>query len=321
MERVILDTSVLLTGPFRPKSWAAHLGEAKNECTFVVTEYVLSECKHMLRAAADSALTLRAADATVMQFIRELGAVVVPDTIVRSTRTSADAKDQPIVDAAVAHDCTVICTYNLADFGSVGVRSASPLGLLKQLTIRPDWWAVQIPVLGERGTILAVGHISSLGTILESDDGTTICERDDAMIVAEGPGARRFVPKLPLPRDKLVGFMLRYRESGDCEAAYWRLSNSGSEFTVDGTKVILTQGKVHLSNPLPRMMFNGNWGFFAAIINLSGIPSYVPDKAVPHVMRDSCLEGLCGAADIRAAMRRREIIRGPSGELLVAFPS
>ena len=321
MERVLLDASVLLTGPFRRKSWAARLPDAKAECTFVVTEYVLNECDHMLTAAADSALTRRAANATLMQFIAELGAVVVPDTIASATSRSTDAKDQPIIDAARANGCTVICTYNLADFATAGLRSASPLGLLKQLVVRPDWWAIQIPVLGERGTILAVGDISSLRTILEGDDGTTISERDDAMIVAEGPGSRRFIPKRPLPRHELVGFMLRYRESGDCEAAYWPLESSGTEFVVAGAKVVLTQGRVRLSNPVPRMMFNGNWGFFAAIINLSGIPSYVPDKAVPYIMRDSCLEGLSGAADIRAAMARRVIVRGSSGELLVAFPS
>lgn len=319
--RVFLDTNVLLTGAYKRSGFAGQLPFATGQCTFVASEYARRECEALLRSTARSKRVEAAALATLNIFSQQVKVLYVPNAKASSGLRASDPNDQPILDAAVEHNCEIICTYNLKHFPGSGIRVLSPLGLLKQLDQRPDGWAIQPPVLGRRGTILVMGYLHSLGQILETADGLIAFNDATGKIALRGPqtGTYQSPHALPLGVEP-IAFLFRYRESGDFDASAWPISPTPDlGATIAGPKIVLAQGRSSFREPV-QALITQDGQFNGALTNLSGIPQFVPEREVPYIVRDGCLDAWIGSTGIAAAMARCDEYVAPDGGLFIGFP-
>lgn len=326
--RVLLDTNVVITGALMRSSFAGQLEIAKGEITYVITEYILREAERVVRSAAEETMIGEAAVRTIGNFVTLLGAVVIPEGSTIDASAVRDEDDRPVYAAALHNSCDTICTYNLADFPeSADVRVRSPLALLQQLGPGKGYMMLQYPILDEDGTIFIQGrlhHETAMGEILVAQNGTRVFNDPRGYVQVTGPDVSRAKLRHRLAGDEWISFFFRYRRSGHLEAVMWmpdytRPKPGGG---VETRKVVLTEGTARIQPPVtPKLVFNGNFGFFGAVSNISGIPLYVRDRQVPTVIRNRSLECVIGSIDVRKLLARCEFYRLASGEMFVGFPN
>jgi rRNA-processing protein FCF1 len=318
--RVLLDTNVVLTGALRPASPAGKLASVREKVTFNVTDLVMHECRRVLKEAAGGwNERYQLAVLTVESYLKELGALLLPDDLGTNPSPKADLR---IHAAAKAYGCDAICTYNPSDFPADGVPTISPLGLKKR--IDPPTLAnyIQVPFLGDAGTLFFMGtlhHHSSMGNILETANGIRFSTDGDGYIRVSGTSVRVNVAS-PLGGTDLTVFFLRYTSAGQFKASLWLPPTAPRWTDTQGFRErILTAGQLEFARPVRGLLGDGS--FFGVVFGYSGVPHYVRDNVIPHVIRNQCLEAVWGSADIAALLQACQVGQTPDGRFFLGLPA
>jgi rRNA-processing protein FCF1 len=324
--RVLLDTNVVLTGALRPASPAGKLASVRDTVTFSVTDLVMHECRRVLREAAGGRnKRYQLAVLTVESYLKELGALLLPDNDGASPPSKADLR---IHAAAQSYGCDAICTYNPGDFPADGIPTISPLALRKRIAVASATGGsltlehfIQVPILGDSGTLFFMGtlqHPSSMGNVLETGSGVRFATDGDGYIRVSGSDARVNVTA-PLGGTDLTVFFLRYTSAGQFKASLW-LPPTAPRWTWDQgfQERVLTAGQVPFAGPMRPLLGDGS--FFGMVIGYSGVPHYVRDTMIPHVIRNHCLEAVWGSADIAALLQTCVVGQTPDGRWFLGLP-
>jgi rRNA-processing protein FCF1 len=324
--RVLLDTNVVLTGALRPASPAGKLASVRDTVTFSVTDLVMHECRRVLREAAGGRnKRYHLAVLTVDAYLKELGALLLPDNDGPRPPPKADLR---IHAAAQSYGCDAICTYNPSDFPEDGVPTISPLGLRKQIartTATTESFTleqfIQVPILGNAGTLFFMGtlhHPSSMGNILEAGNGLRFVTDGDGYIRVSGTHTHVNVTA-PLGGTDLSVFFLRYTSAGQFKASLW-LPPTAPRWTWDQgfQERVLTTGQVPFAGAVRALLGDGS--FAGVVIGYSGVPHYVRDNMIPHVIRNQCLEAVWGSADIAALLQACVVGQTPDDRFFLGLP-
>jgi len=317
--RVLLDTNVVLTGALRPASPAGKLASVREKVTFSVTDLVMHECRRILRQAAGGRnARYRLAVLTVESYLKELGALLLPDDPGKNPPPKADHR---IHAAALAYGCDAICTYNPNDFPTDGVKTISPLGLKKRIDPPTLRNFIQVPVLGDSGTLFFMGtlhHPSSMGNILETGNGMRFYTDGDGYVRISGTNARVNVTT-PFGGTDLTVFFLRYTSAGQFNASLWLPPTAPRWDETQGFEErVLTTGQVPFTSPVRGLLGDGS--FYGVVFGYSGVPHYVRDNMIPHVIRNQCLEAVWGSADIAALLQVCQVGQMPDGRWFLGLP-
>jgi rRNA-processing protein FCF1 len=327
--RVLLDTNVVLTGALRPASPAGKLASVRDTVTFSVTDLVMHECRRVLREAAGGRnKRYQLAVLTVESYLKELGALLLPDDDGPSPPPKADLR---IHAAAQTYRCDSICTYNPSDFPADGIPTISPLALQKRVATASAAkgsldapkleYFIQVPILADSGTLFFMGtlhHPSSMGNILETGAGIRFATDGDGYIRVSGTDARVNVTA-PFGGTDLTVFFLRYTSEGQFKASLF-LPPTAPRWTWDQgfQERILTTGQLPFANPVRALLGDGS--FFGVVIGYSGVPHYVRDNMIPHVIRNHCLEAVWGSEDIATLLQTCVVGQTPDGRWFLGLP-
>ena len=317
--RVLLDTNVVLTGALRPASPAGKLSSVRGTVTFNVTDLVMHECRRVLKEAAGGwNKRYQLAVLTVESYLKELGALLLPD---KPGETPAAKADLRIHAAALAYGCDAICTYNPSDFPTDGALTISPFGLKKRIDPPTLGNFIQIPFLGDAGTLFFMGtlhHPSSMGNILETGNGIRFSTDGDGYIRISGTSARVTVTA-PFGGTDLTAFSFRYTSTGQFKASLWLPPTAPRWTETQGfAERILTAGQVQFARPVRTLLGDGS--FFGTVFGYSGVPHYVHDNMIPHVIRNQCLEAVWGSEDIAALLQACKVGQTSDGRFFLGLP-
>lgn len=325
--RVFVDANVLLSAALYRGGFPSLLRFAKSEFTFVVSEYVLTECEQNITRRAPTPRSAAAVRQLFRAFVEHFGFVIVPPSVERTETGIQDPADVPVYIAAADSRCDVICTYNLQHFPIDGIRALPPLALLNLLddrSVLPAHVEVQRPVLGDSGTLLVLAHFhhpSSLGRIIKTGQGARIFADENGFVQVEGHSSGRFTARAPLEAQSWVAFILRYKPSGQFQAVMWssRLPPGEPVTSADLTKLILTDGQIPFAPPITtQLVFEEDHHFAAAVRNISGVPLYVRDSQIPFVISSGSLECLVGSRNLDEVFSRVDF-RGVGGDVYVGL--
>jgi len=317
--RVLLDTNVVLTGALRPASPAGKLGSVREKVTFSVTDLVMHECRRVLKEAAGGwNQRYQLAVLTVESYLNELGALLLPDDPGTNPSPKADLR---IHAAARAYGCDAICTYNPGDYPTAGVLTISPLGLKKRIDPPTLGNFIQVPFLGDSGTLFFMGtlhHPSSMGNILETGDRTRFSTDGDGFVRISGTNARVNVTT-PFGGTDVTAFSFRYTAAGQFKASLWLPPTAPRWNETQGFQErVLTTGQVPFASPVRGLLGDGS--FYGVVFGYSGVPHYVRDNMIPHVIRNRCLEAVWGSADIAALLQVCVVGQTPDGRFFLGLP-
>jgi hypothetical protein len=317
--RVLLDTNVILTGALSPRSFAGQLGSVLGSASFIFPDQVRHEYRRVLREAAGGRERFyQAAVLTVESYLCDLGALQLPDHVGTQALAKADLK---IHAAALHHGCDAICTYNPRDCPTDGVPTISPLGLKKRIDPPTLNQFIQVPLLGDSGTLFFMGtlnHPSSLGNILETGKGIRFCTDGDGFVRIFGTNARVSVTA-PLGGTDCTVFLLRYTSAGQFKASLWLPPTAPRWVETAGFEErILTAGQVPFASPVRGLLGDGS--FYGVVFGYSGVPHYVRDNMIPHVIRNRCLEAVWGSEDVAALLQACVLGQTPDGRWFLELP-
>jgi rRNA-processing protein FCF1 len=317
--RVLLDTNVVLTGALSPRSPAGQLSSVRGTVAFNVTDLVMHECRRILRQAAGGRnKRYQLAVLTVESYLKALGALLLPDDAGASPAPKADLR---IHAAAQAYGCDTICTYNPSDFPADGVPTISPLGLKKRIDPPTPGNFIQVPFLGDSGTLFFMGtlhHPSSMGNILETGNGIRFETDSNGHVRVSGADARVIVTATFGGTD-LTAFFLRYTSTGQFKASLWLPPTAPRWTWTEGfTERILTAGQVQFASPVRGLLGDGS--FSGVVFGYSGVPHYVRDNMIPHVIRNQCLEAVWGSEDIASLLQACQVGQTPDGRFFLELP-
>lgn len=324
VQRALLDTNVILSGAMRQNGPAGRLRQISSRVQFVVADCALRECRQVVELHAPNAMVAKGTLHAIDNFCLALRALQVPDATPPPRMTLRDPSDAPLVGAALEYGCDTVCTYNQRDFTGHGIKVLSPLGILK-IAAEPDAALfVQYPVLGSSGTIMLLGnlhHETSMGEIMVTENRVRVFNNSDGYVAVEGADVESCTMIRPLSGNDLIAFFFRYSTSGRFEASLWSPRDTRNWREAESfDKTVLTRGQATFSEPVtPRLVFNGNFGFYARVVGMSGIPIFVRDGRIPDAIRSMCLEAITGSEDVRELLARAELIKTPEGDMYIGF--
>lgn len=297
--RVLLDTNVVLSGALRPASPAGQLSTVRDSVSFMVSDLVMHECRRVLREAAGGRNTrYRLAVLTVERYLQDIGALLLPDHVGEDPPAKADLR---IHATALSYGCHAICTYNPRDFPNGQVETVSPHGLKRRYG--PDVLEkfVQVPILGEAGTLFFMGtlhHHSAMGNILEAGNGLRVFADENGYVQVGRPNAPRVNVTAPLVGMEVIAFFLRYTQAGQFKASLWFPEGTSKNWFASERfqERVLTTGQVRFEPPLRPCLGDGS--FYGVVLGYSGVPHYVRDNMIPYAIHNLCLEAVWGGEDI-----------------------
>ena len=324
--RALIDTNVILAGAMRQDGPAGRLTRISDRVGFVISDYALRECRQVVERHAPNPLVAQGTLHALDVFCLTLRALQVPDAKLPPDTKLRDPRDGPLLGAALEYDCDTICTYNQRDFAGHGLKVLSPLGILKLVAEPEASLFVQCPVLGASGTLMMLGilhHETSMGEILVTSNGIRVFNNAEGYVAVEGSDVTKCTIERPLIGGEIIAFFFRYDHTGRFEASLWSPRDSRNWREAQHfDKAVLTSGRAIFAEPVtPRLVFNGNFGFFARVLGLSGIPGFVRDRRIPDAIRSMCLEAVAGSEDIRELLARAELVSTPEGDMYIGYPS
>lgn len=298
--RVFLDTNVILTGAFTDCGPAASLG-ALVKATFLYSPYVLDECHHLIERSAPNEQIVRIASARIQSYLKRLRAECVSDCSPPAGISALDPGDDAVLGAAIASNADAVCTYNVKDFPANEIDVSTPLSVHRSVSEPTIDQYIQPIVLAARGTVLLFGrihHQSSMGPILQSENGTTVVADHEGYIRLIGPSVKRHRTVRPLTAGREFKLTIRYNQS-DFEASLWSKNSAAWE------KEVLASGSADFSDTtMPLLFFVPNHRFSGHIQCISGLPRYVKDTQLTSALDNYSLEAVAGSLDLRSFFQR-----------------
>jgi predicted nucleic acid-binding protein len=294
--RVFLDSNVVLTGAFNPQGPAATLAALQGQVSFIYSDRVLEECLYLVQRDAPSAAVQQAAEHSVRSYLANLRALQVPDASPPPGIAAFDEGDHLILGAALASKSDALCSYNIKDFPPEHISIGTPLAIHRSNPGPRLEHFIQPINLSSKGTLLFFGslhHESSMGPILQSDNGVTVLADEQGFIRLTGAAVKRFRTLKPLPGATEFRLVVRYKEN-DFEAALWRKDS------ITWHKEVITSGTASFSHSTtPILCFVQNPKFSGHIQCISGLPRFVRDKQMPAALDKYSLEAVAGSLDLK----------------------
>lgn len=309
--RILLDTNVILTGALNPLGPSAQLQRIREKSTFLVSERVMRECVWNISKASPNAIVEGFARQAVEGYLGGLGAIQIEDTKCVSAICD-DPDDQIIYETAQSSRCTYVCTYNVRDFPAGDVKAKTPLAILrdsqdikqedlgKPIEDSNMFLHIQYPLLGRSGTLLVIGQImdrASVGKILTSQAVQLFVDKD-GYIQIEGDGVANQKSNIPIDEVGISALVIRYKP-GNLEVTRWRPSewfDSGQNWS----KEVLATANCEVSADVrTSLIFEKGNRLRGYIWNISGIPRYMKEKNIIHVLSSGSLEAAAGSLDLK----------------------
>lgn len=299
--KAILDSNVILTGVLFPNSFSAKLSELNNQVNFVYTDYIWQEIVNKICESAGA--NIKAANIFLNlseSYLINLNAKKYTQKKSCQTKLLKDHNDQPIYDAACAHGCDYICTYNLADFpDQAGPPKAIPPHTLL-MKFRKYNIYIEYPVLGKEGTlfmIFDIMHPSSLGPILKFQDGTIFGGTKDGQLSLNGPSVKSKSKNHCLPENKIINLFFSYDKNGNFYTKIFFEANGKTR------EQQLCRGNFTPSPPCePLLFFSRNHGFYGHVRHISSFPKF-RRRNLRKAIKFGCLDAICGSADIKEMIK------------------
>lgn len=306
---IFLDTNIILTGSLNPYGPSNALIKLVKKVKYFTSQRVIQECIWNLEKKTNNPLKIKFVESLIGNFCKELDIKIVEDTEPKQIICS-DPDDQYIYDAALTYDCKYICTYNVKDFPIGIIDSRTPHYLIHKIDHNNVDNYVQYPLLADKGTLLFMGklhHKSSMGDILFSSCGIKVYSNQNGTICIEGKNVRSSKAFSNLEGDTSLAITLRYNKS-NFEASKWNFDG------IKWNKTLLTTAECTFSKETkPLLFFKENHNFFGHIQNISGIPRYVKDKSMQHVLSNNSLETAVGSLDLKYVLDNIKIIKIQNG--------
>ncbi|WP_320545814.1 PIN domain-containing protein [Aeromonas veronii] len=313
---VFLDTNVVLTGALNPYGPASRLSKLLGEVIFYTSQRVIQECTWLLNKKTKDEQKINLAGYLINSYLKSLNTILVPDEEVSHTVVCYDVDDQYIYDAARKHNCEYICTYNVRDFPASQIKARTPHYILLEQEQNNIENYIQLPLLNKHGTMIFIGslaHKSSMGKILQSDSGINVFTNNNGDICIEGKSVKNIFKSSSLEGNIEQVLSFRYN-SDNFEAARWSLRDGNWD------KQVLTRANCSFSeNTKPLLFFCKDHNFNGHVKNVSGIPRYVKDKHMQHVLSNKSLETVAGSLDLKYVLDNTKIMTTPNG-LKIEYP-
>lgn len=313
---VFLDTNVVLTGALNPYGPASRLSKLLGEVIFYTSQRVIQECTWLLNKKTKDEQKINLAGYLINSYLKSLNTILVPDEEVSHTVVCYDVDDQYIYDAARKHNCEYICTYNVRDFPASQIKARTPHYILLEQEQNNIENYIQLPLLNKHGTMIFIGslaHKSSMGKILQSDSGINVFTNNNGDICIEGKSVKNIFKSSSLEGNIEQVLSFRYN-SDNFEAARWSLRDGNWD------KQVLTRANCSFSeNTKPLLFFCKDHNFYGHVKNVSGIPRYVKDKHMQHVLSNKSLETVAGSLDLKYVLDNTKIMTTPNG-LKIEYP-
>lgn len=299
--RVFLDTNVILTGAFTDHGPAASLGSLV-KATFLYSPYVLDECHHLIECNAPNEQIARMASARIQGYLKQLRSECVPDSPPPAGVSANDPGDDAVLGAALASNADVVCTYNIKDFPTKEIGVSTPLSVHRSVSKPTIEQYIQPVMLSAKGTLLLFGrihHRSSMGPILQSENGTTVVADHEGYIRLIGSSVQRHKAFRPLTAGQEFKLTIRYNKS-DFEASLW-----SKNLTAWKKEVLASGSAVFSITTMPLLFFVPDHKFSGHIQCISGLPRYVKDRHLEIALDNYSLEAVAGSLDLRSFFQRR----------------
>ena len=294
--RVFLDSNVVLTGAFNPHGPAATLVALQGLVRFIYSDRVWDECIYLIKHYAPTTAVQQAAEQAVRSYLASLRALQVPDASPPLGIAAFDEGDELILGAALASQSDALCSYNIKDFPPEHISVVTPLAIHRSNTGPRLEHFIQPINLSSKGTLLFFGslhHESSMGPILESDNGVSVLADEKGFIRLTGAAVKRIRTLKPLPVATEFRLVLRYKEN-DFEAALWRKDS------ITWRKEVIASGAASFSqSTTPILCFVQKPKFSGHIQCISGLTRYVKDKQMPAALDNYSLEAVAGSLDLK----------------------
>ena len=307
---IFLDTNVVLTGALNPYGPARNLLKLTKDVTFYTSQRVMQECRWLLEKKTDNQQKQDFVLSQIDGYLSKLNAILVEDEPESKNATCHDVDDQYIFDSAVKYNCKYISTYNVRDFPTDEVKAKTPHFILHEIDDQNIDNYIQLPLLNKHGTMIFIGqlhHKSSMGNILRSDSGIRVFSDHNGKICIKGESVKNVCQLDALEGNKEQVLSFRYN-SGNFEAARW--SYDGAAWN----KQVVTRANCSFSEETsPLLFFCPNHNFFGHVKNVSGIPRYVKDKHMQHVLSNKSLETATGSLDLKYVLDNTKIVNTLSG--------
>lgn len=309
--RVMLDANVVLTGALSPNGPASALVELAGDVKFVFSDYVLDECCKQIQNAAESVLVAELSESTVLTFLANASAELVPQSTNRSGQSVADPDDQQIYEDAIANGCDTICTYDANGFLGGLLPTVAPFYLWRQY--HPGPLAINRYVqpidLGKDGSVFlfaSLSHPSGLGEVLRSANGTVVSADGSGIIqVTSDSPIRHHGTQSPIPNVRQVALLIRYNAKESFEALTFSPDGGTWDDAETFTSHLLTRADVKIEPPIERrLMFYKEHRFFGTIYNLSGVPKFLRKDKFNAVVRNRTLDAAFGSEDCKYMLQR-----------------
>ena len=297
VERVFLDTNVVLTGAFNPKGPAGSLNSLCNEIQFLHSPLVLEECAHLTARGSPTPRIHLSASNRIREYLKALKSHCVPDCSPPPGLRANDPGDDLILGAALAAQASVMCTYNINDFPTGILSIQTPLSLQRAVGEPVIEQYIQPVVLtADAGTLLFYGrvhHPSSMGCILKSGE-TSVFADEQGFIQCRGPSVIRHTAEKPLKDNEEFRMTIRYNTS-DLKVEVWTKSNG------EWASSCLSSGAVQFSEaPTPILCFVPDHQFCGHIQSISGLHRYVRNRALAAALDNYSLEAVAGSLDLKS---------------------
>lgn len=293
---VFLDTNIVITGALNPYGPAHNLVKLASSVSFFTSQRVLQECIWLLNKKTNIPEKQNFVFYKINQCLGQLNCTLVKDENMSTDTLCHDVDDQYIFNSARKHNCKYICTYNVKDFPLHEIKAKTPHYILHEVDNLNIHNYIQNPILGRHGTILFIGtlhHKSSLGNIIHSSSGINVFTNIEGEICITGPSIKniKYFSSLEGGIEQALSF--RYN-STSFEADRWSYRNGVWH------KEPLTRSNCNFSDDTrAQLIFCNEHNFFGHVQNISGIPRFVKDKQMQHVLSNNSLETAVGSLDLK----------------------
>ena len=297
---IFLDANVILTGAFTQSGPAALLVSIKSNVRFCHSNYVLDECKKLIKSFSPTNMIYELVNLRVLEFLNALSSKCVPEHPLPIGIFCHDPYDDPLLGAAIACCADAICTYNVKDFPINTIPIKTPLLLLRLFSEPTINQCIQPVILSSKGTLLFCGrikHVSSMGLILKSDNNISVMSDENGYIRLYGTEVRQYKTFNPLIADEEFKLSIRYNHDY-FEAAVWKKTSTSWE------KTILTIGVAKFSSKtFPILFFVPNHQFSGHIQCISGLPRFIRDSRLLVALENYSLEATTQSLDVRSFLK------------------
>lgn len=300
IEKLFLDTNIILSGAYFPNSPARRLIRFKNNAEFVTSQRVKAECHRKISQHTKITQVRNSLIGTYGRFIKALGCTIIDDKGPSPWENPAE-NDRLIQDSAVAYGCDTLCTYNFKDFDNNKIRVLTPFETFGLLTpeLNLDSFLHDI-YLAEQGTAMFWGilnHPGALGRVGYSESGVSVTIDEDGSVRVQGPRVKIHKVGTPIQHGH-VHITFRYNET-TFDADQW-IKNDGKWEQIKlctascqiGERLVLEVGQ----------QVRGSVNIRA----LSACPIRIKDKNMPDCLDGNSVHVRFGSQNIEYVVRKAE---------------